>query len=462
MKEKIAYIDTKGFYTYFDLFEKVSMLNDYFVFHNIKKIAIYMEKSFSAYSLILAAYLSKVTFSVWNTYLPRNRIDYYYDVFKPDMVFIENKVYSIFSNCLLVEQVFVNSFSSTRDFIVRDDNELAYVLFTSGSTNLPKGCKISYYSLDLLIEKSTVEMNVNENDVYGQYAPFYFDMSILDIFIVPYVGATLVAFSTFSERLRPGNIIYNNQITFINSVPQMYDILERGKQFGVEILASLKQIKIGGDIVKKRLLDKIFDILPKINVYVTYGPTETTVFCMIVKLNKENYTKFCDKYKVSLGEAIDGYSIIKLTKEKEIMISGPCVGLGYMSGDNDNFITENNQVFYLSGDFAEIKNGMLFFVGRKDEQAKINGNRINIVEIETVLFQHDVESAAIVVGSQIILFYVSKKHKEDRIRDILNNEIPSYEIPSLIIRLKRLKYNANGKVDKVYLKSYYKNIGGNK
>lgn len=124
------------------------------------------------------------------------------------------------------------------------------------------------------------------------------------------------------------------------------------------------------------MLDRIFSTLPNVNVYITYGPTETTVICMIVKLNRNNYKELCDGYIASLGKAIDGYSNISLTSDGEILISGPCVGLGYLSGDNDNFIiSDTGQVSYLSGDYAKEINGYLFFNGRKDEQAKINGKK---------------------------------------------------------------------------------------
>ena len=218
---KTVYVDGSQEYTYLELFEKVKLLNRFFALHDISRIAIYMDKSFVSYSIIIAAYLSKVTFSVWNTELPKNRIEYFHSIYKPDLVFIATERFNdLFDNCELIDSVFSElDYTQGDELVEQKGNELAYVLFTSGSTNLPKGCKISYRALDLLIEKAVLEFNINEADICGQYAPFYFDMSILDIFLVPYIGATLVAFTTFNEKLRPGTIIQNKKITFINSVP---------------------------------------------------------------------------------------------------------------------------------------------------------------------------------------------------------------------------------------------------
>ena len=460
---RAVYIDGQNEYTYCELLEKVKTLNRFFMLHNIKRIAICMDKSFVSYSLIIAAYLSKVTFSVWNTELPKNRIEYFYSIYRPDVVFIANKEENIlFENCVPIDSEFFDlNYAQGDELIEQAENELAYVLFTSGSTSLPKGCKISYRALDLLIEKAALEFGIKETDVCGQYAPFYFDMSILDIFLVPYVGATLVAFTTFSEKLRPGTLIQNKKISFINSVPQLYELLERGRQLKREVLVSVKKIKMGGDIVKKTLLDKIFEVLPKVEVYVTYGPTETTVICMIAKLNLENYQTLCDGYIAPLGKEIDGYSTITLTDDGEIVIGGPCVGLGYLSGENTGFITNGSgQPAYLSGDYAKVKDGQMFFDGRKDEQAKINGNRINVMEVDAALSKWSIESVTLVVSSRIILFYISEKYDEEAVRNMLENEIPNYELPSLIIRLTQFKYNSNGKVDRQFLRRCYKELKG--
>lgn len=457
-KNRIAYIDDINSFTYEELYMNICKINDFFSRNNITRVALCIEKSFSCYSMILASFISNVTFSVWNSSLPMERINYLIDVYSPDIVICESNLKPD-CNCIDIKDI-VEKNNYLDEYVIAKigNSEQAYVLFTSGSTSMPKGCIISNESLNVFIEKMSKIFILTEDDRYGQYAPFYFDMSILDIFIVPIFGATLVPFVTLGSKLRPGKLIHSQRISVINSVPQLYELLARTNQFDFEHLKSIRMIKIGGDIVKIDLIEAIFNVLPDVKILVTYGPTEATVLCMINELSKSNFKEHHNGIIVDLGCNIEGYSEIKIDKDNQIIIEGKCVGLGYLieTSSSEFDTNESGERIYYSGDYVEIIDNKLYFAGRKDEQVKINGNRVSLLEIETVLSRLNCRAAAIVENGCIVLFYESNVYSSEDVRDILLKSIPQYAMPTNIIKIDKIRLNQNDKVDKKYLRDFFR------
>lgn len=453
------YVIYKGhIYLYKRLKLDILKLNYFFKENNINKILIKLSQGYEAYCLILASYLSNVCFCVIDEYSSKDREELYLKQYKPDVIFGldtnkcfgENKMYSFLDITSTYNILKSNEICNENWYY--GCNNLAYILYTSGSTGNPKGCRIKRNSLETFIDKVHNIFNLNENDIYGQYAPLFFDMSMLDVFLSVYVGATLVPFSSKIDKLRPGNLIKNSKITFINSVPQMIELLSRSKQLNIETLKSLRMIKLGGDKVRKDVMYDIFENTNIDTLFVTYGPTEATVFCMINIIDRNDYQKM-EQNIVPLGKNIDGYSEIDIV-DGEIVIYGECVADGYLDNNLGGFINVNNRIGYKTGDYVFKVNGDYLFAGRKDFQYKINGNRIDLSEIESLFSQYCSDVHVLCEKENIIVFVITEydveylqKHVVSRLMDVLK--------PRIIIKLSEFPKLNNGKIDNKKLISIY-------
>lgn len=444
--------------TYETLKSDITRLNCFFKDNNIHKILIKLPQGYIAYSLILAAYLSEVCFCVIDEHSGQAREEHFLCQYNPDVIFgcgayIKNGSYR-YIDCnnfpLLCKETNNVLFCEGSWYSANED--IAYVLFTSGSTGMPKGCRIKRTSINALIDKAEQIFNINENDIYGQFAPLFFDMSMLDVFLSVCVGCTLIPFSTQIDKLRPGSVIQQNHITFINAVPQMIEILKRGKQLNRDYLESLRLVKLGGDKVRKDIVDELFCNTNINALYVTYGPTEATVFCMVNKIVRNDWPLMTDTI-VPLGEDIEGYSHIDIV-ENEIVVTGVCVASGYLDGYTGGFCKINGKESYRTGDYAILKSGRLIFAGRKDFQHKINGVRIDLSEVELAFSPYCLEVHSICEEGNIVVFVISPYDVEYFFEHIVSR-MPNIIRPKIIIKLDEFPKLNNGKIDNKRLSDIY-------
>jgi acyl-coenzyme A synthetase/AMP-(fatty) acid ligase len=431
------------------------------------KVLLSTNQNFYAYSAILAAYLTGATFCIINPELPIERKQYMIEMFQPSVILCsenDNLNSVITTHILHLEktEVYIKDFK-TCPIEQIFDNEILYVSFTSGSTGMPKGCKIKRRAFETFCSWASSEFELSETDIYGQYVPLYFDMSLVDIFGGTMHGVTLVPFSGFPEKLRPGNLLKGYQITFLNVVPQFLDILIQTGHFTKDYLQSLRMIRFGGDKIYKKRLENLFSQVPDVKVISTYGPTETTCFCFYKTLDKDNYEAH-SRDIASIGNTIPGWhAYLKDVEDNigEIVIYGLNIGAGYLHHEDDEHfgrekIHGQEEEVYYTGDYASLINNEYFFEGRRDAQVKINGNRVSLIEVEYALMEMGCsEVAAVFVKDNIFCFYYTNREdfgEEKEIKVKLENKLPRYAIPSALIKLKKMPYNANGQVDRNRLK----------
>lgn len=465
--DKPFVLNDENSYSYRDLINLLSKLNTLLYYNNYKKVLISVPQGFYAYSSILASYLTNATFCVINQDLPLERKTHVINQFEPDVIFSQaNTNFYSDRNIPKVNLESINYHEIENKLIETDfpcfDNEIIYVYFTSGSTGTPKGCRIKRSAVEKLVLWAVKEFKLTSDDIWGQYTPLYFDMSLFDVFGVTCLGASLVSFSTTADKLRPGNLIRKYKITFLNAVPQIIDILNKTGHLTNEYCKSLSAIKLGGDKTYRNSVELLFDIIPDLTVILTYGPTETTIFCTYKKVNKSNYNEYSTdiltigkpipECNIKLENMIDGIG--------EIVVYGECVGLGYIgkgqAGYNSIELHGKPTRSYLTGDFAKKINDCYYFCGRKDSQIKINGQRFYLGEIETTLKIAGCDECAVVfLNNNVIAFYVDHKKqlKIENINEKIKQYIPEIFIPKQYISIEQMPYNANGKIDRIKLKS---------
>jgi D-alanine--poly(phosphoribitol) ligase subunit 1 len=339
-----------------------------------------------------------------------------------------------------------------------------YVLFTSGSTGEPKGVVITYNCVQSFLEWVINEQGFDkEKNVYLNQAPFTFDLSVQDLFGSLVTEGTVYAI-TRNELANP-KLLYQalaeSEATSWFSTPSFAQLCLMDKSFTNQMLPKLKKFLFCGEPLSVETVRMLFDRFPDVAVWNTYGPTETTVAVTSVKITPETL----DKYKsLPLGYPKPDDDIY--IQDDEIIISGDNVGPGYLKRPEQTakaFFKHNGMQAYHTGDTGYIEDGMVFFVGRKDNQIKLHGHRIELGDIENNLKRiPNVKDAIVVVKKPaeggdafdylvaFVLYNSDEPNAEviPTIKKQLTEKVPVYMVPKKFILMAKFPMNTNGKADR--------------
>lgn len=332
----------------------------------------------------------------------------------------------------------------------------AYIMFTSGSTGVPKGVLIKQSAIYRLIKWAKEAYSLREDDIMTNVNPIYFDNSVFDFYCSIFNGITMAAFPIEIVSNPKELILKVNELrcTFWFSVPSLLIYLTNIRCLHTNIFEYMRSFAFGGEGYPKPLLKKLVGYFPECDFYNVYGPTEGTCICSAYKICESDL--FDDDGLVTLGTIapIFEYKIV----DGELWLGGEQIALGYY---NDVERTRERFVdgWYRTGDLVEEIEGRLFFRGRVDYQIKHMGYRIELEEIESGIMKvGGISRCAVIHGknkngfSHIVAFVTSKGVDSDFIREKLKDILPSYMIPSDIYVVDDLPRNSNGKIDKVALK----------
>lgn len=354
-------------------------------------------------------------------------------------------------------------------------DQVAYVMFTSGSTGTPKGVAISHDNLLNFSDWAASELEIESGTKMTNVNPMYFDNSVLDFYGCVLNGGTLLPITRelLADFRSLSQFISEERPDCWFSVPSTLIFLNTMKVLSQEFLSSFKTIVFGGEGYPKselrKLRSKIRSDCRLVNVY---GPTECTCICSSRNLSDEDIQ---GDGLPPLGSMVPNFSSKILRDDGslcsegetgELVLLGPNVGLGYY-GDKERteqsfgFISEEGieRRCYRTGDLVAVEgsSGDLYFKGRKDNQIKHLGYRIELEEIEYALNSIDgVEQAAVIYvrdsasAGHIYAFLSGSLGEEDEsvVRERAKSILPTYMLPSRIAFLRHFETNANGKIDK--------------
>lgn len=355
------------------------------------------------------------------------------------------------------------------------DSDLAYVLFTSGSTGIPKGVSITHRGIIDYAEWLSDTFDIDETFVFGNQAPFYFDNSILDIYSMLSQGSTMVIIpqKCFAWPVMLMRYIAEKQINTIFWVPSaLISVANADILSGVDC-SCLKRVLFCGEVMPNKQLNHWRKHLPDALYVNMYGPTEITDVCSYFILNRD----FKDDDPLPIGKACRNTEIIILNDRDErvvdpheigeLCVRGSSLAVGYWNNSEktsgafvqnplnpyypEKIYRTGDLVFY--NDFGEIE-----FIGRKDYQIKHMGYRIELGEIETAVFGYSgVQNCCAVYDDnrKRIVMFCQGDIDESELQKYLIQILPKYMIPSDIHILDGFPYNDNGKIDRKKLKQDY-------
>nr|WP_207754658.1 condensation domain-containing protein [Staphylococcus lugdunensis] len=326
----------------------------------------------------------------------------------------------------------------------------SYIIFTSGSTDKPKGVMITYKNLSGLITQYKSLFDIQKGDRVAQIASLNFDASIFEMTLAFSTFSVLIIFNNNGGYENFNQFIIDNSITHFLMTPDYYALLDFSK------CNSLKNIIVGGDEFKFN------DTVPEnVKIFNAYGPTESTVMCLIKLMTKKVKTSNLGKPILNSGVILlnNNGEIINRHVVGEICITGQSVFLGYLD-KNKNYklekITLNNEDYtiYRTGDLAYYdENYDIHFFSRSSNFVKIRGYRINPNEVTSAIINlREVNNAVtLVLNGQLIAYYIGDVDAIE-IRKKIKNILPNYMVPTTIHKLDAFPMTINGKIDSKKLK----------
>lgn len=356
------------------------------------------------------------------------------------------------------------------------DSDPIYIMFTSGSTGVPKGVTIPHRGILDYADWLRDTFQFDEHTVLGNQSAFYFDNSTFDLYTMCRTGATvyLIPAVLFRFPTQLMEYVRDNRINTIFWVPTVMISVANHNALADLELPDLKKILFCGEVMPNRQLNTWRKALPDAMYANLYGPTEITDVCTYYIVDRE----FSDGDTLPIGKACRNMRALVLRPDNtlcdvgetgDLCIQGSALARGYWNAQEITrkaFVQNPMQHYYddrmyRTGDLAYwAADGNLMFVGRADSQIKHRGNRIELGEIETAA------KCIPAIGNAAALFDAEKEDivlfaetDEKLILRKLNMELrkilPSYMLPTRLVCMQELPQTPNGKIDRVTLKSTF-------
>ncbi len=417
--------------------------------------------------------------------MPRHRIELIFESLKPKAVICDQetvKVLESFSyqgNVYSYEDMIQTPIKDNVLYQIRErqiDTDPIYIVFTSGSTGVPKGVVACHRSVIDYIESLSEVLGFSEDTVFGNQTPLYVDACLKELYPTLKFGATtyIVPKSFFLFPLKLVDFLNEHKI---NTVCWVVSALTMISAFGAlekAVPNYLHTIAFGSEVFPIKQYNLWKKHLPKARFINLYGPTEATGMSCYYEVNRD----FALDEMIPIGRPFKNTEIILLDESNqipkqgepgEICIRGTSLTLGYYKNfEKTNEVFVQNplndaypELIYRTGDLGKYnERGELMFVSRKDNQIKHMGHRIELGEIEIVANQMDGMKSACCIFDQekkkIVLYYVGDMSLA-QVASYLKEKLPRYMIPNVIEALEEMPLTSNGKINRVLLKDKYYN-----
>ena len=355
-----------------------------------------------------------------------------------------------------------------------EERDPFYILFTSGSTGEPKGVVITLANLEHFVGWMRSEHGFGEGEVFLNQAPFSFDLSVMDLYCCLATGGTL--FSVTKDHVANPKTLYEafrqSGITTWVSTPSFAAMCLVERTFDQAMLPALRRFLFCGETLAPETATQLLDRFPQAEVWNTYGPTEATVATTSIRVTREVLAKWSP---LPVGVAMPGTrveirgddnAIVPAGERGEIIIAGANVSPGYLGREDLTsrafFDEPDGARAYRTGDWGRARDGLIFFEGRKDEQIKLHGYRIELgdleanlralAEIADAVVLPVVKAGAVDSLAAFVVLAVEKSGSDfevsARLKTKLAERLPAYMVPRKFHFLDAFPMTPNGKADR--------------
>lgn len=483
--EKSFFVDNQECVSYTEMVDCSKRIGSQLLANGYQRrpIAVFLPKSVKELKCFFGVIYSGNFYVPIDFEQPVDRIKKIFDTLNPSAIICEGDLSDefecAFSNYTIyhVDDMICGPTQDTELLKVREkviDTDPVYALYTSGSTGEPKGVIVSHRSVINYAESVVDTFKMDQDSVLGNQTPFYFSMSILDIYATLCCGGSLylIPKKLFMFPMELADYLNSNKIDIIYWVPTALSMLNRFHVLGKIKLPYLKKVLFAGEVLPTKYINEWRKYFPDIMYANLFGPTEITDIGVYYILNRE----LSDEEPIPIGSKCKNVDIMVISDsgelvnepgtEGELCFRGSFLALGYYNNwektkevfIQNPFNREYPELIYKTGDIVKYNQyGELLYVGRKDHQIKHMGNRIELGEIESnILVLQDVDACVCVLDRAkdwLICYYEGKADRE-MLLDFCKHKLPKYMIPNKIVKVDTLPYNRNGKIDRRKLTQY--------
>lgn len=477
---KYSFCIEDQFYTYNDLQTAVycvqQVLENKIKSCKSRRIAVVCKNDIRTYAALLALWFSGYTYVPLGLHNPVERNLSILNEAEVEIIIsideLDDDRYSQFEVLCIPSET---SMQGKLKLAICGEEDHAYILFTSGSTGIPKGVTISFGNLiNFLDSFENTGFKINSSDRCLQMFELTFDVSISS-FLVPLLkGACVYTVpNTGIKYLNVLKIVQEYKLTSIQIVPS---IIRLGKPLLPRLeLDNVRNCILTGEATSIDLLMSWAEAVPNAKLYNFYGPTEATIYCSYLQIDCSRVKEYNGMlaigrpfFNAELIVVDDENRVVQVGKKGELLIGGGQVSSGYLNLPEKNRsafinveIDGKKKVFYRSGDLCfQDEEGDLFYCGRLDNQIKVQGFRIELSEIEVnVRREFSMNCVVIPVESknhtiEVVLVLEGSGIEKRRIELFLKSRLPEYMMPARIEQMEEFPVNSSGKTDKVKIKEW--------
>jgi D-alanine--poly(phosphoribitol) ligase subunit 1 len=343
-------------------------------------------------------------------------------------------------------------------------NEASYYIATSGSTGVPKLVKVPHDHTLPFVEWAVPFYRVDVGCRWAQFSSIGFDLSLVDFLIIACGTGTLISLSSQIDKLRPAKSIQKSRITHWHSVPSMIPYILKDDKDG-HAASTCRLFTFCGEPLMRADAERIALRYPTARIVNTYGPTEGTLFCSFFEFETSGIAPADGS--VPIGQPIPSWNFVLLPDgdTSRLIILSDYISEGYVGVKSPLFSTVG--LFgrriraFDTGDYFRVIGSELYFSHRRDGMIKVNGNRIDLGEIESVAKRFDlVNPVAFVVEGSIALVVEGKEGSTEEVMSNLAKHLPRHSLPTWIRYVPAHPRTVNGKLDRRAIQDLFGDSNG--
>ena len=486
--DKIGFTDEQRDVTFFELMQNAQRIAGSLARIGCRKpVAVLIDRNVRCIEAMFAAVYAGNFYVVIDVHSPETRIHSILETLHPAAIITDNEWLplakklagaSFAEMIILYEDAVLREINREHLMRIRGqmiDTDPLYVLFTSGSSGIPKGTVLSHRSVISYTTWVSEQFGFGADTVFGSQTPLYFSMSVTDLFSTIKCGSTyhIIPKTYFTFPIKLVEFLNERKINTIYWVPSALAIVSNWNVFDFARPEHLQKILFAGEVMPVKHLNYWRRHLPDCLYANLFGPTETTDICMFYKVDRD----FRDDEALPIGRECDNCDVFLLTEdgrlasegeEGELIVRGSFLASGYYNEPEktaaafpQNPLNHSYpERVYRTGDLARMNDRREYiYICRKDFQIKRMGFRIEPGEIETAANAiTGIKSSAVIYddkSQRILLIYEGTPKDTDAVRGLLSEKVPAYMRPDEVIRIRSMPYNANGKTDRAKLRSLY-------